>query len=213
MRNRILFLAVLFSVLLSSVAMVAWGKSVQSDSLDPRATHCGWVWDGGTKTDVPVLVLGTNKVCNYVIDSIAVGSHTVTATAVAIDPAQPAAWQRIESPPSAPFTFVRPAVPSVPSGFAMVAGKVTSAPVAAAVTHCGWQLDSTPRQDLPVVMSGTNKVCTYDPASAPVGSHTLTATAIVADPYWGRLESGSSVPFAFERPTLPVAPTGIRLVP
>lgn len=89
---------------------------IVSDPLDPRATHCGWVIDSGTKQDVLVGTAAADKVCKYDLSAVAVGTHTVTATAVAIDPV----WGRMESASSVPFSFTRPAPSGVPTGFRLV---------------------------------------------------------------------------------------------
>lgn len=85
---------------------------IVSDALDPRATHCGWKMDAGTRTDVAVTLSGADKICKLDLAGLATGPHTVSATAVAVDPI----WGRVESPASANFTFAVPTTPTVPSG-------------------------------------------------------------------------------------------------
>jgi hypothetical protein len=85
---------------------------IVSDPLDPRATHCGWKMDAGTRTDVAAAMSGTDKICKLDLAGLAAGSHTVSATAVAVDPI----WGRLESAASANFTFAVPTMPTVPSG-------------------------------------------------------------------------------------------------
>jgi hypothetical protein len=85
---------------------------IVSDPVDTHATHCGWKMDAGARTDVAVVLSGTNKICKLDLAGLAAGSHTASATAVAIDPT----WGRSESPASANFTFAVPSLPTVPSG-------------------------------------------------------------------------------------------------
>ena len=109
------FVSILIVAALSVMPAIAMGARVISDPIAAIATHCGFVTDGGAKVDVPVAMSGANKICSLDISTIAVGSHTITATAVAISPE----WGRLESAPSVPFTFVRPSPPSVPTNFRM----------------------------------------------------------------------------------------------
>jgi hypothetical protein len=88
---------------------------VVSDPLDDRATHCGWVKDGGARLDVPVTVTPAGKICKWDLAGFTAGAHTVNATAVLIDPV----WGRLESAPSAPFAFSVPTAPKAPSGLAL----------------------------------------------------------------------------------------------
>lgn len=89
---------------------------VVSDPLDSRATHCGFAVDGGARADVPVALSGANKICKVDLSALAVGTHVLNATAVAVD----ATWGRLESPPSANFTFAVPSVPSAPGGLRLI---------------------------------------------------------------------------------------------
>jgi hypothetical protein len=88
---------------------------VVSDPVDPACTHCGFKTDAGTRTDVAVALDGTAKICKLDISSLAAGSHTVNATAVAIDPV----WGRRESVASANFPFVVTTVPVPPLGLGL----------------------------------------------------------------------------------------------
>jgi len=51
-----------------------------------------------------------------------------------------------------------------------------------------------------------------DANTAIVGSNSLTISACVNDPVWGEVCS-SAVPFSFTRPTGPITPTNIKLIP
>ena len=102
-----------YGIVTTSLAVAA--PFVVSDPLDDRATHCGWVKDGGARADVPVVVTPAGKVCKWDLAGFTAGAHTVNATAVAIDPI----WGRLESAPSAPFGFSVPTAPKVPSGLAL----------------------------------------------------------------------------------------------
>jgi hypothetical protein len=85
---------------------------VVSGPLETRATHCGFAMDGGARSDIVVATSGTDKICKMDLAGLATGSHVVNATAVAND----AVYGRLESPPSANFTFAVPTIPVVPSG-------------------------------------------------------------------------------------------------
>ena len=53
----------------------------------------------------------------------------------------------------------------------------------------------------------------YDLASISIGNHTVTVKGAKSDPYWGRITSSSSSPFAFVRPSGISTPIGINIVP
>jgi hypothetical protein len=111
------FTGFLLLALASSAALSA--PFIVSDPLDSRATHCGFQVDDAARKDVPVATTGTtntSKICRYDAASLTDGPHTITATAVAIDPT----WGRLESAPSAPFALTKPASPGVPTGFKLV---------------------------------------------------------------------------------------------
>lgn len=75
-------------------------------------TSCGVVLDGGAKTTVPAIA----GVCSYNVNGVSNGSHTITMTAIANDPV----WGALESPPSVPFVFIRPAGTSVPASLRLI---------------------------------------------------------------------------------------------
>lgn len=104
----------ILGLLLVSPAVLA-APFVVSDPLDPAATHCGWSMDAGTRADAPVAMSGTNKICKLDLAHLSGGSHTVSATAVALD----AVWGRRESVPSALFTFAVPTIPAAPVGLGL----------------------------------------------------------------------------------------------
>ena len=80
-------------------------------------TACGIVIDGGAKINSPTVTVPvspsapTGVQCKHDVGGLAPGSHTITATAIAVnDPV----WGTQESVPSAPLTTVRPAAKAVP---------------------------------------------------------------------------------------------------
>jgi hypothetical protein len=109
MMNKLIFVALFISAAAQAAPFVV------SDPLDTRATHCGWKLDAGVRTDVVVYLSGTDKICRLDLAGLPAGSHTVSATAVAIDPI----WGRMESVPSANFTFVVPGSLSAPVGLGL----------------------------------------------------------------------------------------------
>jgi hypothetical protein len=68
-------------------------------------TTCGIYMDALPKVTTPTVLVGTVVTCKYDLSGIANGSHTVKMTAITNDPA----WGALESPPSPPFVFVKPA--------------------------------------------------------------------------------------------------------
>ena len=95
MKKSLLFAAL---CLVSSLAYAS--PFVVSDPSSQTVTHCGVILDDGVKYDVPVM----GKACKIDISTVSVGSHTLKATFVNIDPI----WGRSESVTSAPLNFVRP---------------------------------------------------------------------------------------------------------
>jgi hypothetical protein len=203
-----LIVAYRYALLLAFVyGTVSATPFVVSDAfLDTRVTHCGWSLDGTAKGDAPLVA----SACKLDLAGTTAGSHTISAVAVALGTVP--GYPRLESPP-ATLDFVKPATPAVPSGLAIavVANKptVTSIAVSAGTTHCGWVVNGAAKVDRPVA----NAKCQFDVSSFAPGSHTMTVTALLTDPVWGRLESAPSLPFSLNVPTLPTAPAGLGLVP
>ena len=79
---------------------------VTSDATTQKVTHCGFVLDNGTKIDVPVItVTPTTAKCSYDVGAVSIGTHTIKATYVNIDPL----WGKSESASfSLPLNFERP---------------------------------------------------------------------------------------------------------
>lgn len=80
-------------------------------------TACGVVIDGGAKVTSPTITVPvspsapTGVQCKHDLAGLSPGSHTITATAIAVaDPV----WGTQESAASAPLTTVRPTAPAVP---------------------------------------------------------------------------------------------------
>lgn len=94
---------------------------------------------------------------------------------------------------------------------------VVSDPLTAGVTQCGIYLDAAGKVAIPVTAVTTpvpGNICKFDVGSISVGSHTINMTAItVNDPVWGSQESAKSLPLVFVRPAIPVAPSGLQLIP
>ena len=84
----------------------------------------------------------------------------------------------------------------------MAAPFLVSDPTIQTVTHCGIYMDDKPVVDVPVEVVTAGDRCKYDLSTLTEGSHTVTATFVNQDPVWGRVESASSAPFVFVRPTL-----------
>ena len=103
---------------LLAVAMAAASTTVfsapfvVSDPLDARATHCGILMDATPKQVIPVVADAGGNICKFDLAGLANGSHTVRATAIAIDPI----WGSQESAESVPLVFVKPGLPANPGG-------------------------------------------------------------------------------------------------
>lgn len=103
----------IIAVLLAFPLPLLAAPFVSSDPTAQAVTHCGIVMDAAAKVVVPVFTDATGKYCKFDIASVAVGSHTVKATFINQDPV----WGALESALSAPFLFVRPAIPTAaPTG-------------------------------------------------------------------------------------------------
>ena len=92
---------------------------VTSDPTTQTVTHCGALIDSAAKVDSVVdIVTPTSFRCKIDIGTVSVGTHTIKATFVNIDPV----WGRSESVNSLPLDFVRPGntVTSPPSGLGIV---------------------------------------------------------------------------------------------
>jgi len=84
---------------------------VVADLADQTTTHCTLSLDGGAfGPDVPVV--GTPKQCKHDLTAVTVGAHSARLVAVKVD----SVWGRLESAPSSPLAFSRPATPAAPSG-------------------------------------------------------------------------------------------------
>ena len=95
-------------LLLLLVALPAWAAPFVVADVTAGVAACGVKVDGVAKADVTA----TGLLCKHDLAGIATGSHSITMTAkTAADPV----WGTQESAPSAPFTLVVPAPPTVPS--------------------------------------------------------------------------------------------------
>ncbi len=90
---------------------------------------------------------------------------------------------------------------------------IVSDPLDTRATHCGWKFNTDARVDVPVALSGTDKICKVDLAGKTVGTYTITATAVAVDPVWGRMESAPSANFTLSVPGPLAIPPGLRIVP
>jgi hypothetical protein len=97
--------------LLALFALPVHAASVVGDVV-AGVTSCGVVLDGGPKTTIPAVA----GACTYNVNSVSNGSHTITMTAIASDPV----WGVLESAPSLPFVFVKPAGTSAPASLRLI---------------------------------------------------------------------------------------------
>jgi hypothetical protein len=97
--------------------------------------------------------------------------------------------------------------------YASAAPFIVSDPLDTRTTHCGWQFNAEARVDVPVALSGADKICKVDLAGRAIGTYTITATAVAVDPVWGRMESAPSENFTLTVPGQPASPSGLRIVP
>lgn len=97
------FLIAIFLMMVANVANAA--PFVTSDPTTQKVTHCGILLNSGAKIEIPVTsASATTAICKYDIGTVAVGTHTIKATFINIDPV----WGRSESVTSIPLDFVRP---------------------------------------------------------------------------------------------------------
>lgn len=88
---------------------------VTSDPTAQKVTHCGILLDTGAKIEVPVVtVTPTTAKCSYDVGSVSIGTHTIKATFINVDPL----WGKTESVYSLPLNFERPnsAISNAPTG-------------------------------------------------------------------------------------------------
>ena len=100
----------LLAVSLAPFAVSAQVPSVVSDPLDPSVTHCGFFFDALPKAVLPVVPDVGGNICQYDLAGISNGSHTLRATAIAVDPV----FGTEESAESLPLSFVKPGQPGAP---------------------------------------------------------------------------------------------------
>ena len=97
--------------LLAAVATPALAVTVVGDLPDQTTTHCAFRFNGGAwGSDMPVVTISGQRLCAVDVSGIAEGAHTVDAKAIKNDPL----WGRLESVPSSPLAFTRPAAPAAP---------------------------------------------------------------------------------------------------
>jgi hypothetical protein len=191
----------IFILLLSLNATAA--PFFRSDVL-PGVTNCGVFLDSAPK----VIVGAVSGVCAYDLAGITVGTHSGTMTAMIIDPVM----GTFESQQATAIPIIKPAPPAVPTGAVLVnVGGIAYVQfsVAAGVTNCGVFMDATPK----VTVAVSSGVCRSALTSLSNGSHSVTMSAINADPNWGTQESAPSPPFVFSKPAAPIAPSNLRVAP
>lgn len=81
-------------------------------------------------------------------------------------------------------------------------------------THAGVVTDGGTKVDVALGLdSSGKKIVLVDVGGIATGAHTLVITAVRNDAVWGRQESAPAAPFAFTRPAVPAAPSGLVLKP
>jgi hypothetical protein len=89
---------------------------IEADLIDQSTTHFAVSLDDGPySADLPVS--GSPRICRYDVSSVSVGPHIIRMKAVIPNSA---GWGRLESAPSDPFSFTKPAAPVTPSGIRLV---------------------------------------------------------------------------------------------
>ena len=110
-----IFYLLFIGTLLYSISSANAAPFVTSDATTQKVTHCGILLDTGAKVEVPVTtVTPTSAICKYDVGGVTVGSHTIKATFINVDPV----WGRSESVTSLPLDFARPdqTIATPPSG-------------------------------------------------------------------------------------------------
>ena len=101
---NLLIVFVIGTALWFFIGLAVAAPFVVSDPTLQGVTHCGSVLDGGVKVDSIVAVSPLGKSCKIDIGTAGVGTHSIAASFVNIDPI----YGRVESAMSVPFVFVVP---------------------------------------------------------------------------------------------------------
>lgn len=105
--RRVIYLALFVSFPAASQAV-----NLYADTALTAPGSCGIYLDAAAKVVVPTVLVGTVHTCKYDVTGVSNGAHTAKITAIATsDPV----WGSQESAQSAPFPFVKPAIPSAPT--------------------------------------------------------------------------------------------------
>jgi hypothetical protein len=105
----------ILSIILLLPAIASAAPFVTSDPTTQKVTHCGILLDSGAKLEIPVTsASATTAICKYDVGNVTIGTHTIKATFINVDPT----WGKTESPYSIPLSFERPnsTVSNAPTG-------------------------------------------------------------------------------------------------
>lgn len=80
-------------------------------------------------------------------------------------------------------------------------------------TLCGVYIDSKEKIEVPITKDASGVFCKIDISGVAVGAHSMKLTHIVNDPVWGMLESPASASINFTKPSAPIKPVNITLIP
>jgi len=99
--------------LLAFVSLPAFGANVITDPLTAGVTNCGVFLDANAKVTIPVTPITSpvGNICKFDVSTVSAGTHTITMTAIIVDPV----FGTKESPQSLPLSFTVPATPAAPA--------------------------------------------------------------------------------------------------
>lgn len=80
-------------------------------------------------------------------------------------------------------------------------------------THCKLIVDDVSKGDIPIFADSTGSYCKFDMAGLASGTHTIKGTHVLIDVKYGRLESEPSNPLELTKPSPPIAPGSLKLIP
>lgn len=106
----------LLATILAFVVSPAQAVSVVADLPDQTTTHCIMEFDSVWGTETAVVTISGTRLCAFDVSAVPEGAHNVRMRAVKNDPL----WGRLESVPSSPLSFTRPAAPAAPAGTRLV---------------------------------------------------------------------------------------------
>ena len=111
-RNKLFFLLAV-ALVLALVFPLVHAANVVTDPLATGVTNCGVFLDANAKVTIPVTPVTSpvGNICKFDVSTVSAGTHTITMTAIIVDPV----FGTKESPQSSPpLSFSVPGTPGAP---------------------------------------------------------------------------------------------------